>query len=111
MTSQNIPFILLVRKFSLARKKNKPSKDVLKVMTSQEFINDSCSKSGLVAFRFFLFYLLHYLLKSLCVCVFCLHIFLCTMCIAGTQRGQKMVLELLGLELQMVLSLQVDAGD
>jgi hypothetical protein len=33
------------------------------------------------------------------------------MYIAGTQRGQKMVLEFLGLELQMVLSLQVDAED
>lgn len=90
-------------------KKNKPSENVLKVMTFQGFISGSWAKSDLVAFE--LFILLRYLFKFLCACVLCLHTFLCAVCLAGTQRGQKMTLEPLGLELQMVLSLQVDAGN
>lgn len=46
-----------------------------------------------------------------CIWVFCLHGCLCTRCVPSSQRGQKKVLDLLGPELQTVVSHHVNAGN
>jgi hypothetical protein len=46
----------------------------------------------------------------LCGKVFCLHLYMYTMCIPGAQRGQKRVSEALQLKLQIVVSHHVTAG-
>jgi hypothetical protein len=43
------------------------------------------------------------------LCVFCLHVHLCTTCMPGVQRGQKMESGPLELELTIVVSCHMDA--
>jgi hypothetical protein len=46
----------------------------------------------------------------LCVWLFCLHVYLCTMYVPGAQGGQKRALDSLELKLQTVVSHSVGAG-
>ena len=47
----------------------------------------------------------------LCAKVFCLRVCLCTMYVLGALRGQRRMVDPLELELQMVMSLQVNVGN
>lgn len=44
------------------------------------------------------------------MCMFCLHVCLCSRCVPGTCRDQKSVSDPLELELRMVVSHHVDVG-
>lgn len=47
----------------------------------------------------------------LCVCVFCLYVCLCSMLLFGSPRGQKRAQDRLELELWVVVSLHLGAGN
>lgn len=47
----------------------------------------------------------------LCMWTFCLFVYMCTMCVPSAQGGQKRVLDTLGLELCVIVSYYVDAGN
>lgn len=44
------------------------------------------------------------------MCVFCLHVYLCNICVPGTHKGQQKASDLLELELQTIMSHYVGAG-
>jgi hypothetical protein len=50
-----------------------------------------------------------YLFCLMCIIIFFLHVCMWTMCVPGTNRGQKMELDSLELELKMVVSSCVNA--
>lgn len=47
----------------------------------------------------------------MCMGAFCMHVCLCAMCVPGTYKCQKRAPDPLELELQIVVSHQVGAGD
>ena len=44
------------------------------------------------------------------MCVFCLHVYLCNICVPSTHKGQQKAPDPLELELQTIVSLYVGAG-
>lgn len=52
-----------------------------------------------------------YFLVCVCVCVFCLHVCVCTMGMSDAHGGEQRALALLELDLQMVVSCHVGAGN
>jgi hypothetical protein len=50
-------------------------------------------------------------LLSLCVGIFCLHVYVCTKCMLGTHRGQKKALDPPGQKLWVLVSRHVCSGN
>lgn len=60
--------------------------------------------------NFKVLFLFNNVLMFLCVWVFCLHVYLCTMCVCGASGEHKSKLDSPELELQMTVSCRVGAG-